>query len=387
MTSQTGNTTRSKVLFLIESLSGGGAEKVLSTLVRHIDKQKFDITVCTVVDTGKYVDEVKEYVNYTSIIPNPDKCKTWWQKLKYRLKYKLVYSLLPLSIVYRLFIPKGNDVEVAFIEGFATKLLSKASSKSKKIAWVHTDLVNNHQQIEFLYKSKKEEQNCYNKFDQIIGVSNTVCDSMRTLYGSNLNVKTIYNPIDAQDIINKSRLPKNVPPKKEGVVRICSIGRFVPQKAFDRLLRITHKLKTEGHNVELWLLGDGSLRSDYEKYIEDNNLNDIVTLWGFQSNPYAYLAQCDLFVCSSIAEGYSTAVTEALILSIPIITTDCSGMKELLGQNNEFGIITENNEDKLYTEIKNTLDSPNNINCRTHNIANNNLFIEAYLIPIESILL
>ncbi len=386
MTSQTENITRRKVLFLVESLSGGGAEKVLSTLVKHIDKQKFDITVCTVVDTGKYVDEVKEYVNYTYIIPNPDKCKTWWQKLKYRLKYKLVYSFLPLAFVYQWFVPKGNDVEVAFIEGFATKLLSKAPSKSKKIAWVHIDLLN-YPYTSFIYKNKEEEKRTYLKYDQIIGVSNTVCESMRTLYGNNLNVKTIYNPIDAQDIINKSRLPINAPQKKEGVIRMCSIGRFVPQKAFDRLLRITHKLKTEGHNVELWLLGDGPLRSDYEKYIKNNNLNDIVTLWGFQPNPYAYLAQCDLFVCSSIAEGYSTAVTEALILSMPIITTDCSGMKELLGQNNEFGIITENNENKLYTEIKNILDSPNNINCRTHNIANNNLFIEAYLTPIESILL
>ena len=60
-----------KVLFLIESLSGGGAEKVLSTLLKHIDKTKFDVTLCCVVDTGKYVEEVKPYVRYTSILPNP----------------------------------------------------------------------------------------------------------------------------------------------------------------------------------------------------------------------------------------------------------------------------------------------------------------------------
>lgn len=349
MTQNTENSTRRKVLFLIESLSGGGAEKVLSTLVKHIDKQKFDITVCSIVDTGKYVDEVKEYVKYSYIMPNPAKCKTWWQKLKYKLKYKLVYSLLPLSIVYKLFIPKGNDVEVAFIEGFATKLLSKASSNSKKIAWVHIDLLN-YPYTASIYKNKDDEKRTYLKFDQIIGVSNTVCESIRTLYGNNINIKTIYNPIDAQDIINKSRLPIIVPAKKDGFIRICSIGRFVPQKAFDRLLRITHKLKNDGYKVELWLLGDGKLRPEYEKYIDENNLSDIVTLWGFQPNPYAYLAQCDLFVCSSIAEGYSLAIAESIILGIPVISTNCAGPNELLA-GDCYGLLVDNDETILAQSI------------------------------------
>lgn len=368
-----------KVLFLIDNLSKGGAEKVLSVLVKHIDKQKFDITVCCIVNHGIYIDDVKKHVKYSYIIPCYDNCKTWWQKFKYKLKYKLVYSLLPLSIVYKLFVPKGNDVEVAFIEGFATKLLSKASSNSKKIAWVHIDLLN-HPYTASIYKNNDDEKRAYLKFDQIIGVSNTVCESMRTLYGNNINIKTIYNPIDAQDIINKSRLPIIVPTKKDGFIRICSIGRFVPQKAFDRLLRITHKLKNDGYKVELWLLGDGELRPEYEKYIDENNLSDIVTLWGFQPNPYAYLAQCDLFVCSSIAEGYSTAVTEALILGMPIITTECSGMKEMLG-NNEYGIITGNNEFALYIEIKNFYNNPNKY-IKIPKFPS----IKSYLLPIESIL-
>lgn len=53
---------RKKVLFVIESLSGGGAEKVLTVLLKHIDKARFDVTLCTVVETGVYMDEVKKYV-------------------------------------------------------------------------------------------------------------------------------------------------------------------------------------------------------------------------------------------------------------------------------------------------------------------------------------
>ena len=72
---------------------------------------------------------------------------------------------------------------------------------------------------------------------------------------------------------------------------------------------------------------------------------------GYKENPYKYLAKCDLFVCSSYSEGFSTAVTEALILGIPVVTTYVSGMTELLGDN-EYGIITSNDEISLYEAIK-----------------------------------
>lgn len=94
-----------------------------------------------------------------------------------------------------------------------------------------------------------------------------------------------------------------------------------------------------------------------EEYIHTHSLNEIVTLWGFQKNPYPYLKHSDIFVCSSVSEGYSTAVTEALILELPVITTACSGMDELL-LNGECGLITNNTEEDLYLGIKKCLDHP-----------------------------
>ena len=70
------------------------------------------------------------------------------------------------------------------------------------------------------------------------------------------------------------------------------------------------------------------------------------------------MAKSDLFVCASFAEGFSTAATEALILGTPVCTVEVSGMKEMLGENNEWGIVTENSEDALYEGIKCLLDSP-----------------------------
>lgn len=70
------------------------------------------------------------------------------------------------------------------------------------------------------------------------------------------------------------------------------------------------------------------------------------------------MAKCSLFVCSSFSEGFSTAVTEALIVGTPVCTVDVSGMKEMLGNNNEFGLITHNDEESLYSGMKMLLDEP-----------------------------
>lgn len=344
-----------KLLFLIESLSGGGAEKVLSVLLKHIDKTKFDITLCTIVDTGIYAAEVRKYVNYTSVLGNPQK-KKLLGKILYKILYLLIYRILPARLIYTFFIPKRNNIEIAFIEGFCTKLLSYSTNeKAKKIAWVHIDL-EKFPWIKDIYKNFKQEKTSYSKYNQIVGVSNTVASSVKKRYNLN-NVITLYNPIENFDIIQKANITLTLPSKKYSI-RMVTIGRFVPQKAYDRLLRVINRLYENGYSIELWILGDGEQRHMLEEYIQTHSLNKIVTLWGFQKNPYPYLKHSDIFVCSSVSEGYSTAVTEALILELPVITTACSGMDELL-LNGRCGLITENSENGLYEGIKHVLDNTN----------------------------
>lgn len=94
------------------------------------------------------------------------------------------------------------------------------------------------------------------------------------------------------------------------------------------------------------------MRAQLEKYIADNHMKQYVELLGYQLNPYKYMVKCDLFVCASYSEGFSTATTEALILGIPVCTVEVAGMKEMLGENNEYGIIVQNDEKALYKKIK-----------------------------------
>ena len=145
---------RKNLLILIESLSGGGAEKVLSTLLQHLDYSKLEVTVCCITDIGKYVEEVKPNVHYTYILPNPSNFKGW-NKFNYKLQYKFIYNWLPLKWIYQWFIPHHADIEIAFVEGFATKLLSHSTNKkAKKIAWIHIDLEQFHW-TKSIYKNLK----------------------------------------------------------------------------------------------------------------------------------------------------------------------------------------------------------------------------------------
>ena len=110
------------------------------------------------------------------------------------------------------------------------------------------------------------------------------------------------------------------------------------------------KLNDDGLVFELWIIGVGPEERLLKDFIQENNLQNVVML-GYQKNPYKYLTNADAFVCSSIAEGFSTVVSEAIILGKPVITTDCAGMKEMLGENDEFGIVTENSENGLYNGL------------------------------------
>ena len=340
-----------RVLFLIESLAGGGAEKVLATLVQHIDKECFDVTVCPISGGGKYEDAIRKIVTYRAILNDPEDGSVW-KKWLYVLKHHLVYKWLPLSWVCRSFVPQGNDVEVAFVEGFATKLLSHSmNNKAKKYAWVHCNMDKDHWTTS-IYPTLEDEEVVYNRYDQIFCVSNTAVQGfIQTFPGVTTPVLTIYNPINAQIIQNMAAERKDVEKK---VIRLVTVGRLEHQKGYDRLVRVVNRLVKDGLSLELWILGIGSQEASLKQYIQEHQLDEYVKLLGFHSNPYKYIVQGDLFVCSSRSEGYSTAVTEALILGLPVITTDCSGMAELL-KDGECGIITENDDEAFYQGLKNLL--------------------------------
>lgn len=346
---------KKKILFVIDSLRGGGAEKVLTDIVKYMDKDKFDISVISVFDGGKYVDEVKKYAAYRCIFPeytSKSKLKKFINSIRYRMA-KLILRRVNPKFIYKFVVKQKYDFEISFLEGYAANIVSGSiNKKSKKFAWIHIDLINNPWSEDY-FKSQLEKD-MYLKFNKIICVSEDVKIAFENKFDIHHNVYVQYNPVDEKLIRSKSKAKLDI--QRPNKFLITTIGRLEPQKGYSRLLRIHKRLIDLGYDYELWIIGEGTEKEELDAYIINNNLDQSVKLLGFQKNPYNYLNASDLFVCSSLTEGFSTVATEATILGIPIVTTDCSGMKELLGDS-EYGLITDNSEQDLFIGLRTLLDN------------------------------
>lgn len=339
---------KKRILFFIESLSGGGAEQVLITLLRHLDYSHFEVGLMTVADVGIHLADVDySRVNYNTLIPHSG---GFLKKLWYKLKYKLIYHYLPTSLVAKLIIPRGYDTYVAFVEGYCTKIIARLPKKVRKVAWVHTDLKDNPWTIEKrIYNCLEEEKVSYVQYNAVVCVSRSVEETMSTYYNLN-NCQVIYNPLDTDKIRELSAIGTEDMKLAAGF-NIITVGRLVPQKGYDLLIPIIARLRAAGLDVSLYILGDGECRKMLENQIIELDLCKYVHLLGYRPNPYALMRQMNLFVCSSRAEGFSLVIAEALALGVPVVSTLCSGPNELLG-NNQYGMLCPDHEE-LYQTISN----------------------------------
>ena len=338
---------KQKLLFFINTLQGGGAEKVLVDLVNHMDSAKYDITVQTVLDSGLYRDSLAEHIRYRSIFP--------YNKIFSYLWSRFLSGRISPKWFYRRFIQDDYDVEIAFLEGFPTKILA-ASENPYKYAWVHTDLYHYYGHRN-LFRTIEENRQCYLTYRKIFCVSQLAKHGFHQQFGEMDHVMVQYNPIDESTILSKSKEPITAFSYDDAHRNLIAVGRLVPQKGFDRLLRVHRRLIAEGCPHKLWIVGDGAERKTLENYILEYRLQNSATLLGFQSNPYSYIKEADALVCSSYVEGYGAVVAEAMICGTAVISVECSGVSELFGDS-EYGLLVKNDEEALYQGLKTLLKSP-----------------------------
>ena len=334
------------VLFFIPTLDRGGAENVLVNLVNNIDQSRFRITVQTLFDNDSQKERLKPGIEYRSFL------------YKQFHGNSRLQALIPAKLLYRMIIGKRYDIVVSYLEGPTAHILGGCPyENTKKVAWFHSAL-DSDRRLAAGFVSKEEAVRAYQQYDSVVYVAETVKEKIEELAGLAFpNPSVLYNTLNVEDIREKAleESAKSVFDTNE--FNIISVGKLAPVKGYDRLARVHRKLREEGYPCHVYLLGDGEERKELESYLAEQKLKDSFTLLGFLDNPYRYLSKADLFVCSSRREGFSTAATEALILGIPVCTTEVSGMREMLGDS-EFGLITENSEDALYQGIKRLLDDP-----------------------------
>ena len=312
-----------KVLFYIDTLKAGGAEKVLANLVNAMDPARFAVTVATPFPEDR--SDLASHVDYRPLYP----AKNALTRYLYRLESALGTAVRRL--------PKGFDLEIAYLECGPTKFLSASKSGAKKLAWVHCDLILKNQDPAAFAKKTAP---WYEKFDHVVCVSEGVRKSFRKLYNNRFLCSVLYNINDEAEILRKADAFTT---ESADVPTLCAVGRLSQEKGFDLLIDACAGLQIP---YRLQIIGEGPERQNMEAQIARNNLGDRIQLLGWQENPYPYIKNADLVVCSSRYEGLSTVVTESLILGKPVVSTPCNGMAELLGDS-EYGIITDDLRDGL----------------------------------------
>lgn len=335
-----------KVLYLIPNLAHGGAEKVLVNLANNMDKTKFDVTVQTLFDVGVNRQYLNSDVKYIGGFKRMPRGNTY------------VMKLFSPEKLFKYFIRDNYDIIVSYLEGPTARIVSGCTNPNTKlVSWIHIEQ-HTKELASKSFRSYKEALDCYSKFDRTVCVSDTVKDDFESIFDTKKPVEVLYNTNESEKIKKLSDEKVDDVDFSKDTINIISVAKIVPSKGYDRLMKIHKKLIEENIKSHIYILGIGKEKEKYEKYLTENNLTDTFTFLGYRDNPYKYVKKADLYVCSSRREGFSTAVTEALIVGTPVVSTNCSGAYELLGKNNEYGIVTENNEDALYEGIKKILITP-----------------------------
>ena len=337
-----------KVLFLIHDLGQGGAEKVLVNLVNNMDRSKFDISVTVLFGGGVNEQFLAPDIHFRAVFPKEVPGNS-----------KLMKLLTPAQL-HKLCVKEHYDIEVSYLEGPSARVISGCQNPNTKlVSWIHVEQ-HTMDKLAGSFRSEKEARACYDRFDQTVCVSQYVHDDFCQLLNFQKPCRVLYNTVESDKILTGAG---EAAPElsDDGMVRLIAVGPLTQSKGYMRLLNIIKRLRDEQYPMHLYILGIGPLQAEMEEYIRRNELQDTVTLLGYQTNPYKYVSKCDLFVCASFAEGFSTAATEALIVGTPVCTVEVSGMKEMLGSNNQWGVVTENSEESLYQGIQGLLDSPSRL--------------------------
>lgn len=341
-----------KIVFVIESLHLGGAEKTLITLLQNLDYSQYKVDLITFKEGGIFRELIPLEVN-SFVLNFPE--LSLWDRLRFFVKKKTVkeYHTAQLfwPIIKRYFelLPNKYDIAIAYNQGFSTYFTSEFIQADRKFAWLNTNYKLANYDIQFDFKF-------YKKFDKIVCVSNEVqliFDEILTNHNLKLETITIKDIVEKEEIVTKSNesVEENF---NKTYTNIVSVGRLAKPKAFDVAIKCCHILINKGYKINWYIIGEGQERSMLEQKINKLKLTDSFFLLGAKKNPYPYVRTCDIFVQTSIFEGLGTTLIEASFLNKPIVTTNFPSAYSIL-THEETGLICEMNANAVAKQIERLL--------------------------------
>lgn len=338
-----------KIAVFINSLAGGGAERVVSQLVPYLENKGLDVYLVLMDNTCVYPFHTKIepfFLENSKVTENSLLKLLKIPLLAYKYHVFLKKNKIQKSISF-LTRPGFISVLTKFFNRQRAIIISVRSNSSNQYgydnlqSWINTFLI----------------KKLYPYADMIITNSKGNAEDLISNFNvPRYKIKTVYNPISIKTI-------HAIESKRDffdtDFFNLISVGRLDEGKNHQLLIRSVEKLKSK--KVRLYIFGDGELRHELQKLIENFGLENIVFLMGFDSNPYQYLKAADLFVFASNHEGFPNVLLEAMTCNLPIVTTNCpSGPNEILeaeiGYDYEeklfakYGILVPRNNEKEMTE-------------------------------------
>ncbi len=315
---------KKKVLFMMDSLTCGGAEKSLVSLLPLLDYDKVDVTLLLFSRGGIFECYVPDQVKVVKLdLPSSLAMKMALTSFSLKMRMnKLLGKKEHLAETYWKCIEgstpnysESYDIAIAYQQGFPTYYVANKVTAKVKYAWANVDLKKAGYNNEFNSK-------IYAKYDKVVGVSDAVSEFLiNQKYVTDASkVVTVYDILNC-DLIRKMSKESGFKDNFDGV-RLVTVGRMVPQKAYDLAVLSAEELKSRGYKFKWSFVGNGSDRPMVEKMIADRQLGDCVELLGEQANPYPYMAGCDVYVQTSRFEGFGLTVTEARILGKAEVCTN-----------------------------------------------------------------
>lgn len=347
--------SKKKILFTTYDLRIGGVEKVLVNLLNNLDHNKYEITLYLQFKEGDFLNQL----NSNIIVKDYNLSKS--KNIIYR---KLVNGIKFISVLLKNY--HKYDFSCCFGSGYIPSAKLALLASKKNAAWLHTNIINfmrNNDYLQQLYKNDKTlEEKCkrfinsyhFRRFKNLIFVSDNAKDAYLTLYPDDKSrIKVIRNLIDtdfiAQNINEKISIKKD-----KTNITFLNVSRHTEyDKKLTRLIEACKKLK-ENYNFKVIMVGSGEQTTYYKKLVKKYKLDNYFEFVGFKSNPFPYYKIADAFVLCSQFEGFPTTFIEAMVMGVPIITTDVSDAKSMI--DNKYGIVVSNNDEAIYDGMKKFLD-------------------------------
>lgn len=306
-----------KVLFILDDFSGGGAERVFVNIANGFAHNNIAVEFLAGEKKGVYLDLLH------SAIPINEVGAT--TLFKYLITFPRIFRQNNYTHIFT----------ASHYPSFAAIIAKKIIRKPAKIYLTHHYSLPASRPIKYLKGDiilKLIHFFITPHADKIIAVSKGSLEWLRKFSHHKLKQGTfIYNPVFDNNIYALAAESVNFPIEIKDKIVLLTVGRLSEQKDHLTLIKAFGIFKQTHINAVLFILGTGPLQSMLETYINDNSLADFIFLMGFEANPYKWMANCDVFILSSIYEGFGNVIVEAIALGKTVVSTDCpSGPVEIL---------------------------------------------------------